>query len=288
MKVDNAIILAAGASSRFAPLSYEHHKAMTYVKGEILIERQIRQLKDTGISDIIVVTGYKNYEFEYLKSKFSVSLINNSEYLTRNNTSSIYACRDYLSSSYICSSDNYFTINPFLKEEDDSFYSVLYANGKTDEWCITEDESGYINSVTIGGENKYYMLGHVFWSSSFSSRFLDILLAEYKAKETYNMLWEELYIKHIDELKLKTKKFAQGDILEFDSLDDLRMFDKSYVKDTRSKILKNIAKKMEIKESEITGIEPIKTKTSVADGFTFKACGKKYAYSYARQEIWTF
>lgn len=287
MKVDNAIILAAGASSRFAPLSYEHHKAMTYVKGEILIERQIRQLKDTGISDIIVVTGYKNNEFEYLKNKFGVSLINNSEYLTRNNTSSIYACRDYISSSYICSSDNYFTINPFLKEEDDSFYSVLYADGKTNEWCITEDESGYINSVTIGGENKYYMLGHVFWSSSFSSRFLDILLAVYKEKETYSMLWEELYIKHTDELKLKTKKFAQGEILEFDSLDDLRAFDKSYVIDTRSKILKRIARKMEIKESEITGIEPVKTKTSVADGFTFKACGKKYAYSYGRQEIWT-
>ena len=46
--VDNAIILAAGTSSRFAPLSREHHKAMTVVRGEILIERQIRQLKDAG------------------------------------------------------------------------------------------------------------------------------------------------------------------------------------------------------------------------------------------------
>ena len=33
MKVDNAIIMAAGTSSRFAPLSYESHKAMTVVKG---------------------------------------------------------------------------------------------------------------------------------------------------------------------------------------------------------------------------------------------------------------
>ena len=49
MKVDNAIILAAGTSSRFAPLSYEKHKAMTVVKGEILIERQIQQLKAAGI-----------------------------------------------------------------------------------------------------------------------------------------------------------------------------------------------------------------------------------------------
>ena len=37
MKVDNAIIMAAGTASRFAPLSYELSKALIEVKGEILI-----------------------------------------------------------------------------------------------------------------------------------------------------------------------------------------------------------------------------------------------------------
>ena len=45
-KVENAIIMAAGLSSRFAPLSYEKPKALITVKGEVLIERQIRQLKE--------------------------------------------------------------------------------------------------------------------------------------------------------------------------------------------------------------------------------------------------
>ena len=49
MKVDNAIIMAAGTSSRFAPLSFERHKALIEVRGEILIERQIRQLREAGI-----------------------------------------------------------------------------------------------------------------------------------------------------------------------------------------------------------------------------------------------
>ena len=44
MKVDNAIIMAAGTSSRFAPLSRERHKGLTVVRGEVLIERQIEQL----------------------------------------------------------------------------------------------------------------------------------------------------------------------------------------------------------------------------------------------------
>ena len=42
MKVDNAIILAAGTASRFAPLSYETPKGLIEVKGEVLIERQFK------------------------------------------------------------------------------------------------------------------------------------------------------------------------------------------------------------------------------------------------------
>ena len=59
MKVDNAIIMAAGTASRFAPLSYEKPKALIEVRGEVLIERQIRQLREAGIKEIVVVTGFK-------------------------------------------------------------------------------------------------------------------------------------------------------------------------------------------------------------------------------------
>ncbi len=38
-QVDNAIIMAAGLSSRFAPISYEKPKALIKIKGEILLER---------------------------------------------------------------------------------------------------------------------------------------------------------------------------------------------------------------------------------------------------------
>jgi CTP:phosphocholine cytidylyltransferase-like protein len=47
--------MAAGTSSRFAPLSYEKPKGLLKVKGEILIERQIRQLQEAGITDITIV-----------------------------------------------------------------------------------------------------------------------------------------------------------------------------------------------------------------------------------------
>jgi len=143
-KVDNAIIMAAGVSSRFAPLSYERPKTFTEVKGEILIERQIKQLQTAGISDIYVIVGYKAEQFEYLIEKFGVHIILNSEYMIRNNHSSIFAARSIIKNTYICSADNYFQINPFEKEVDDSYYAAVYAEGETNEWCMQEDDDGYM------------------------------------------------------------------------------------------------------------------------------------------------
>ena len=57
-RVDNAVILAAGSAARLAPLSFEKPKAMFKVRGEVLIERMIRQLKEAGIEDITIVVGY--------------------------------------------------------------------------------------------------------------------------------------------------------------------------------------------------------------------------------------
>lgn len=70
MNKRNAIIMAAGTSSRFVPLSAERPKGLLEVKGEVLIERQIRQLKEAGIADITLVLGYKADMFAYLRDKY--------------------------------------------------------------------------------------------------------------------------------------------------------------------------------------------------------------------------
>ena len=57
-KINNAVILAAGVSTRFVPLCFEKPKGLLKVKGEVLIERQIRQLREAGIEKIYVVTGF--------------------------------------------------------------------------------------------------------------------------------------------------------------------------------------------------------------------------------------
>lgn len=279
-KVDNAVIMAAGTASRFAPLSYEMHKALITVKDEVLIERQIRQLREAGVPEIYIVTGYKNEQFEYLKEKFGVHLIHNSEYLVRNNNSSIYAVKDILKNTYLCSSDNYFSENPFESSVDDCYYAAVYADGHTKEWCMEYAEDGTITNVTIGGENAWYMLGHTFWSEEFSRKFVEILEAEYDLPETTDLLWESIYINHIDELNMKIRKYSNDVVFEFDTLDELREFDATYVHDTHSQLLKSVAKELDCKESEITEVLSYKDCNNAAAGFIFTYNEAKYKYSY--------
>ena len=284
MKVDNAIIMAAGTASRFAPLSYEKPKALIEVHGEVLIERQIRQLREAGVDEIIIVTGYMAEQFEYLKDKYGVVLVHNPDYLTRNNNASIYVAREYLVNSYICSSDNYFLSNPFESDVDESYYSAVYMEGETGEWCISEDD-GWIKDVEVGGHDSWVMLGHVFWSESFSRSFFHILEEEYDNPETADKLWETIYIEHIKELPMKIRKYPADFIFEFDTLDELRCFDDSYINNTRSEILKRVAVELGVEEKDIRSVKSFKDKNNAAAGFTFEINERKYRYYYETQKM---
>lgn len=279
-KVDNAIIMAAGTSSRFAPLSFEKPKALFEVKGEVLIERQIKQLLNAGINEIIIIVGYKKEEFYYLKDKYGIVIVENNDYLTRNNNASIKVAEKYLKNSYICSADNYFGINPFKTEEEESFYSVLYSKGYTNEWCISLDDDGNICKVTVGGKDSWYMLGHVFWSEKFSKKFIEILNNIYDIPETANKLWEDIYIENLVDLKMKIKKYSSDAIYEFDTLDELRIFDTTYINNTRSQIIKDLAQKLNVLESEIINVESYKSTNLAAAGFMFNVDAVKYKYDY--------
>ena len=274
----NAIILAAGTSSRFVPLSQELPKGLIEVKGEILIERQIRQLREAGISDICVIVGYKAEMFSYLCEKFGVETVFNEDYAKYNNTSSLIRVADRLSNTFICSSDNYFSGNVFIPESELSYYSACYAYGATSEYCIATDKKGIIKDVSVGGENSWYMVGHAYFNDGFSQSFKSILTAEYANESARHQYWEDIYIKHIGSLPpLKINKYIDGQISEFDTLDELRAFDASYINDTRSSVIKAIASDLNCQECDLKCFSRIQN----APGhlmFEFMKRDKKYLY----------
>ena len=278
MKKRNAIIMAAGTSSRFVPLSAECPKGLVEVKGEVLIERQIRQLIEASITDISLVVGYKADMFDYLRGKYGVKIVLNEDFACYNNTSSLIRVIDKLNNTFVCSSDNYFPENVFLKDSEDSYYSTLYAEGDTNEYCVTTNADDYITDVRVGGRDAWYMVGHVFFNQEFSEAFRRIMIEEYKKDTTKQGYWEDLYIRYIDQLpKMKINRYKKGEIQEFDSLDELRMFDSSYIENTRSSVIKSICKTLEIQESSVHGFKNIKHNGNYLH-FQFKVGDITYEY----------
>lgn len=280
-KVSNAVIMAAGLSSRFAPISYERPKGLLRVRGEVLIERQIEQLHQAGITNITLVVGYKKELFFYLREKYGVDIVVNTEYATRNNNGTLWRVRDRLSNTYICSSDNYFTSNPFESYVYEAYYACEKVDGPTNEWCITTGANNRIVGVTVGGQDSLIMLGHVYFDKAFSTAFVQILESVYDLDETVDKLWESIYIEHINELPMVAHPYEKGIINEFDSLDELRNFDQYFIENVDSKILDNIVSILHCKKSEIHEFWPLKkglTNLSCHFSVTNAKGTKEYVY----------
>ncbi len=228
-RVDNAIIMAAGYSARCMPLSNVMPKGLFRVKGEILIEREIEQLLDAGITEIIVVTGFMSEKFEYLKDKYSVILVKNKDYDKYNNMSSLHEAREYMRNSYILCSDNYYEENVFHKYVFDSYYSCVYSQGYCDEFCVTSvDDEGYITGIHRGGSKSWYTIGDAFFNAEFSEKFCKFMMDEWDNLQTRNMLMDDFHKKHIRDLKLQKVERSGKTILEFDTLEEIKEYDANF------------------------------------------------------------
>ena len=106
--------------------------------------------------------------------------------------------------------------------------------------------------------------------------FQEILKNEYKNEETRKKLWEQVYIKHISTLKMKIKKYPNGVIFEFDSLEELRKFEPTFLSNT--KIMKEISEYLHCNENELSNFLLEENKGNNFS-FSFIFQNKKYMYS---------
>lgn len=277
-RVRNAVIMAAGLSSRCAPISYEKPKGLVRVRGELLIERQIRQLQEAGIDDITVVVGYKKEEFFYLEDLFGVDIVVNEDFAVRNNHATLYRVRDRLGATYVCSSDNYFTENPFEPYAFESYNAGVYVHGATDEHCMqTQGKDRRIVSVARGGADSWVMMGHAYWTCEFATAFMDILESEYDSPETAPKLWEDVFLDHVDELRMVMRPYPAGVIHEFDSLDQLQSFDPEFIDNVGSGVLDNICATLGCARGDILDVQPLQQGLTNLS-FYFSCGGEGYVY----------
>lgn len=278
--VPNAIILAAGKSSRLAPFTYEKPKGLFIVRGEVLIERQIEQLLSAGVSSIYVVIGYMKEKFFYLEQKYpEVHLIVNNQYGKKGNLYSLYVARKHLANTYICCADHYFTSNPFLDDNPNnrSYRACVYESGKFREFGIKYSDANIITGFKVGGHDSMAMVGHAYMNEGFSKRFRKLMEAEIDDFGVASMFWEEFYAKHQDELTFYMKEYPDNEIFEFDGIDDLRQFDSEFLDNVDSEIITNICSTLQCHPNSIKNINVINAGlTNVS--FSFEANGIAYVY----------
>lgn len=286
----NAIILAAGKSSRFAPFTYERPKGLFRVKNEVLIERQINQLIDAGVEEIYIVVGYMKEKFFYLEQKYSqVKLIVNNNFGVKGNLYSLYVAREYLRNTYVSYADYYFTKNPFLEDRSErtvergeyyynrSYHACVYREGKFNEFSAHQSDANVITHVDLGGHDQMAMTGHAYFNESFSKRFVEFMEAEINEFRVNSLFWEEFFERHIKDLTLYVKEYKTDEVMEFNSIEDLRQFDSDFLLNVDSAIISNIVSHFGCNPNEIVDISVINAGlTNVS--FVFSLRGVKYVY----------
>jgi len=96
-----AIILAAGKSTRLLPLTKETPLCMLKVNGRTILERQIYNLKASGIKEITVITGYFSEKLGPFCEQIGVQSIFNPFYAVSGMASTLWMAKEKLKDGFL-------------------------------------------------------------------------------------------------------------------------------------------------------------------------------------------
>lgn len=237
----NAVILAAGFGMRMVPINLECPKALIEVRGEVLIERTIKQLHDAGIDEIYVVSGFLKENMKYLEDEYNVRMIENDEFSVRNNLHSLRLAADKISNTYVIPCDIWCRKNPYRGREQQSWYS---------------DMTGIA-----------YLTGE-------QGKMVAQRLREYDSSGKYDdKYWEETLFDD-GRMIVSEKTVNSDDFVEINTYEQLRDFDSDSCH-LRSDAIDVITSALGVTETEITEITVLK-KGMTNRSFLFSCAGSKY------------
>lgn len=221
----NAIILAAGMGTRMRPLTDQQPKCMVAVCGEPMIERQIRFLRDIGIEQIILVSGYKADRLEYLVDKYpGVIIVPNPIYDTCNNIYSMYVAQSYFGDSYVLEGDVYLQSNCLeAKKPRHSMYIAAYREHYEREWGLEVDDQHWLQAVSAGSGSGYIMSGVSYWTSQ-DAHLIKRRLNELIERGGYEELfWDHVVLDVLPQLNIKVH--ASNVLHELDTVEELKQLE---------------------------------------------------------------
>ena len=216
-----AILLAAGMGTRLRPLTLDTPKSLIEVNKKPLLERQVEFLKEKGINEIIVVTGYLNEKFEYLKEKYGVKLVYNDKYNVYNNVYTMYLVKDYLADSYVIDADVYINRNFIDNNVIDSTYFTAYKKDVKNEWRLNFNDNKKVQSIDIISGEGYILSGVSYWSVEDGKAIAEELEKVIEEGDFSDLSWDDIVKDNLDKLDVYVNIIDEDDIFEIDNLEEL-------------------------------------------------------------------
>ena len=229
-RAKRAIFVAAGFGSRLMPVTLTTPKPMVKVNGHRIIETLIDACIAADIEEIYIVRGYLAECFNELLKKYPmIKFIENTSYKEANNIGSVVAASNLLQNTYILEAD-LLVSNPTIITKYHCTSDVLGIwKERTDDWVLNVDKNGFVREETIGGINTYQMVGIYYLNSEDGTKLSHHIKEAYAAPGGKERYWETVINQtYRGQYRIKLRPCQQEDIVEIDTIRELKAIDKSY------------------------------------------------------------